>query len=185
MLGSNVPKGSVFSFDMYSLFYQIKNCFHLLQTVELPPPTVGKEAGIDPVPPPSSALKSSGKTPLEAGCICIFECEPTSSECRGCAYCSDLLQTVEVPPPTVGKEAGFGPVPPPSLRPRLSLLKPHLQPRHLVLLLQRLLDDSQFCRSGSFQLYPIHYGQIVFRIHYFQILTSANESEFYRDNSSM
>ena len=27
-------------------------------------------------------------TPLEAGCICIFECNPTSSECRSCDYCA-------------------------------------------------------------------------------------------------
>ena len=76
-------------------------CSDLLQTVELPPPTVGKEAGFNPVPPPSDILKCSGKTPLEAGCICIFECEPTSSECQSCVYCSDQFRSEELPPPTV------------------------------------------------------------------------------------
>ena len=61
----------------------------------MPPPTVDKEA------PPSDILKSSGKTPLEAGCICIFECKPTSSECQSCVYCRDQFQSEEVSPPTV------------------------------------------------------------------------------------
>ena len=34
-------------------------------------------------------------TPLEAGCICIFECNPTSSECPSCDYCA-----VRSPPPS-------------------------------------------------------------------------------------
>ena len=79
-------------------------CLEQFRSEELPPPTVDKEAGFNPVPPPSDVLKGSGMTPLEAGCVCIFECEPTSSECQSCDFCLDQF-----------KEDGFSSVPTPSV----------------------------------------------------------------------
>ena len=43
---------------------------------------------------------STGTTPLEAGCICIFECKESSSECMDCDYCYETMIGIHQSPPS-------------------------------------------------------------------------------------
>ena len=91
--------GCVCIFECKPTSSECQSCHYCREVFETEEPFVDKEAGFNPVHPPSVIAKFSGKTPLEAGCICIFECVPTSSECQSCVYCSDQFRSEDPPPP--------------------------------------------------------------------------------------